>query len=220
MKQIQIKGRFLSLSLIIFLLFNISCRENTASHYFKNGNAKYQLKNYKSAVQDLDQAIELENDYIDAYFVRALCYGNLKKYNKALNDFNKVIELNPDYANAYINRGFYVLEKTGDFEGAINDYNKFLELNVDGDYNAFAYSNRGYAKYRLNDYEGAMDDIQESILLNPDNSFVYKNRALIYISLDSLNLACLDLEQANKLGFADDYGSEVNELITKFCSQD
>ena len=219
MKKIQIKRRLLSFSFIIVLLFSLSCRQNNASHYFKNGSAKYQLENYKSAIDDFDQAIELENDYIDAYYVRALCYGNLKKYDKAVNDFNKVIELNPEYKDAYINRGYYVFEKTGDFQGAIDDYNKFLDLNIDGD-NAFAFNNRGYAKYKLNDYVGAMDDIQESIRLNPDNSFVYKNRALIYIGLDSLSVACQDLEKANILGFSDEYGPEVNDLITKFCNQD
>lgn len=219
MKKLPIKSRLLSFSLILFVLFSVSCRQNNASHYFKNGSAKYQLENYKSAVTDFDKAIELEEDNIDAYYVRALCYGNLRKYDKALNDFNKVIKLNPDYTDAYINRGFYVLEKTGDFQAAINDYNMYLNLNKSGD-NAFAYNNRGYAKYKLNDYEGAMNDIQESIRLNPDNSFVYKNRALIYISLDSLNLACQDLEKANTLGFSEDFGNEINDLVSKFCIED
>lgn len=219
MKQVQITSKFITFSLIIFVIFNISCRQYNASHYFKNGSAKYQLENYKSAVEDLDQAIELENDYIDAYYVRALCYSSLKKYDKAVNDFNMVIELNPDYKDAYINRGFYILEKRGDFEGAISDYNKYLELNKDGD-NAFAYNNRGYAKYKLNDFDGAMKDIQESIQANPENSLVYKNRALIYLSIDSINLACKDLELANKLGFTEEYGSEVIDLISKVCPQD
>ena len=219
MKQIQINNSFLTFSFIIFLLFNISCSQKNASDYFTDGSAKYQLEDFENAVKDFDQAIELKNDYIDAYYVRALCYGNLNKYDKAVSDFNKVIELNPEYKDAYINRGFYVSEKIGDFQGAINDYNKFLDLNTDGD-NAFAYNNRGYAKYKLNDFEGAMKDIQESIHANPENSFVYKNRALIYISLDSINLACGDLEQANELGFSEDYGTEVNDLINKFCSQD
>lgn len=219
MKKVPIKSRLLSFSLILFILFSVSCRQNNASHFFKNGSAKFQLENYKSAIDDFDQAIELENDYVDAYYVRALCYGNLKKYDKAINDFNKVIALNPEYKDAYINRGYYVLEKTGDFQGAIDDYNSFLDLNKEGD-NAFAYNNRGYAKYKLNDYEGAMKDIQESIRLNPDNSFVYKNRALIYLSLDSINFACQDLEKANTLGFSEDYGQEANDLITKFCMED
>ena len=217
--MIQIKRKYLVFIFVISLIFSFSCRQNSASHYFKNGSAKYQLKNYRSAIKDFDQAIELENNYIDAYYVRALCYGNLKKYNKALNDFNKVIVLNPDYKEAYINRGFYVSEKIGNFQEAINDYNKYLELNKNGD-NAFAYNNRGYAKYNLNDFDGAMEDIQESIRLNPENSFVYKNRALIYLSQDSMNLACQDLEYANDLGFSENYGTEVNDLVRKFCSQD
>jgi len=217
-EMIKFNSKYLVFPLLFLLILSFSCRQNSASHYFKNGSAKYQLKNYKAAVQDFNQAIELENEYSDAYYVRALCYGNLNKYDKALNDFNKVIELKPNYKDAYINRGFYVFEKTGDFEGAISDYNKFLELNGDDD-NAFAFNNRGYAKYKINDLEGAMNDIQESIRINPENSFVYKNRALIYISLDSLVLACQDIEQANILGFSDNYGAEVNELITKFCSE-
>ncbi len=219
MIRVQNSSKYLAFSFIFFLILSISCRQNNASHYFKNGSAKYQLKNYVSAIKDFDQAIELKSDYTDAYYVRALCYSNLKKYNKALNDFEKVIELDPAYKDAYFNRGFYVFEKIGNYQEAINDYNMYLDLNKNGD-NAFAYSNRGYAKYKLNNFDGAMQDIQESIRLNPDNSFVYKNRALIYISLDSLDQACQDLEYANALGFSEDYGTEVNDLIRKFCKQD
>lgn len=219
MKQFHKMNKLFNFSLIVFFLFNISCSENTASHYFKNGNAQYQLKNYEMALNDLDKAIELEDDYFEAYYVRALCYGNLQEYEKARYDFDKVIELDPNFKDAYLNRGFYVFEKTGDFQTAINDYDTYLDLNIDGD-NSFAYDNRGFAKYKLSDYEGAMDDIQESININPDNSFAYKNRALIYISLDSLNLACQDLEKAKALGFSKEYGSEVNVLMTEFCNQD
>ena len=218
MIQIQTSFKYLTFLFIAILILNVSCRQNSASHYFKNGSAKYQLKNYVSAIKDFDEAINLDNNYTDAYYLRALCFGTLKRYNKALNDFNKVIELDPSYKDAYINRGYYVLEKTGNYEEAINDYNKYLELNSDGE-NAFALNNRGYAKYKLNNLEGAMKDIQESIQLNPDNSFAYKNRALIYVSLDSINLACQDLEQANALGFSNEFGTEVSQLISKFCME-
>lgn len=219
MNQIQINYKLLVFIFISSILINVSCRENSASHYFKNGSAKYQLKNYVSAIKDFDEAININNSYTDAYYLRALCYGTLKKYSKALSDFNKVIELDPNYKDAYINRGFYVLEKTGDYQGAIRDYNKYLELSGDEE-NAFALNNRGYARYKLNDLESAMEDIQKSIQIDPDNSFAYKNRALIYISLDNLNLACQDLEQANALGFDKNFGREVNELITQYCIGD
>jgi tetratricopeptide (TPR) repeat protein len=219
MKSIQSKQKYLTLIIFILLVIFNSCRQNSASHYFKNGSAKYQLKNYTSAIDDLDQAVLLDENYSEAYYLRALCNSNLEKYDRALKDFNKTIELKPDFKEAYINRGFYVFEKIGKFQAAIDDYNTYLDLSPDGDH-AFAYNNRGYAKYRLNDYEGAMTDILESIRLNPDNSFVYKNRALIYLELDSLKLACQDLELAKSLDFTEDYGLEVETLIEEFCVSD
>ena len=203
-----------SFSILIFT----SCHQNSANHYFKNGNAKMQLKDYSGAIKDYDKAVELKNDYQEAYYTRAICYSNLEKYHKAMDDFNKAIELDPEYANAYNNRAFYVKEKTGDYEGAIEDYNKFIELNKDNN-NAFAYSNRGYAKLMLNHLDEAMEDIEKSINLDSTNSFVYKNRALIYINLDSIQLACLDLNRALELGYTNDYDIEVEKLMVEYCPE-
>ncbi len=208
------------LLLISILLVTIvtSCHQNNASHYYKNGNAKMQLKDYSGAIKDYEKAIELQEDFKEVYYTRAICYSNLEKYNKAMADFNKAIEIDPEYANAYNNRAFYVKEKTGDYSGAIEDYTKFLELNEENN-NAFAYSNRGHAKYKVNQIDEALIDIEKSISLDSTNSFVYKNRALIFISLDSLFLACDDLSKAIQLGYSDDYDNEVENLITEFCSK-
>ena len=114
------------------------------------------------------------------------------------------------------NRAFYAKEKTGDYSGAIEDYNKFLELNKENN-NAFAFSNRGHAKYMVNQFDEALIDIEKSISLDSTNSFVYKNRALIFISLDSLHLACNDLRKAMQLGYSEDYDNEVEKLMAEYC---
>ncbi len=208
--------RLLCISLLTITFFT-SCHQNSPQHYFSNGSAKFQLQDYKGAVNDFSKAIELKADYKEAYYSRAICYSNLAKYKKSLDDFNEVIELDPEYKEAYNNRAFYVKEKTGDYMGAIEDYNKFIELNKDNN-NAFAYSNRGHAKYMLNQFDEAMEDIEKSISLDSTNSFVYKNRALIFIAIDSLDLACKDLLKANNLGYATEYDDEVNDLLTKHCN--
>ncbi|MCD4684298.1 MAG: tetratricopeptide repeat protein [Bacteroidales bacterium] len=209
--------RLLCISLLTITFFT-SCHQNSPQHYFSNGSAKFQLQDYKGAVNDFSKAIELKADYKEAYYSRAICYSNLEKYHKAMDDFNKAIDLDPEYANAYNNRAFYVKEKTGDYEGAIEDYNKFIELNKDNN-NAFAYSNRGYAKLMLNHLDEAMEDIEKSINLDSTNSFVYKNRALIYINLDSIQLACLDLNRALELGYTNDYDIEVEKLMVEYCPE-
>ncbi len=204
--------------LSISILFLASCSKNSPDFFFKNGNAKYQLKDYKGAVKDLDKAIELKPDFMLAYHTRAICFGELQKYDKAIKDFNKAIELDPNFKNAYLNRAYYVKVNAGDFAGAIEDYNKFIQLNKEGN-NAFALNNRGFAKFKLNDTIGALNDIQSSISMDSTNSFAYRNRALINIAIDSIGLACKDLNKALELGFTKAYGKEVEELIFKHCNK-
>ena len=205
---------FISFSLVIL----VSCSKYSPEFYFKNGNAKYQLQDYRGAINDLDRAIEMNPEFIQAYHTRAMCFGELKKYDKAKADFDRTIELDPDYKNAYLNRAYYVKVNSGDFAGAIEDYNKFIELNEDGN-NAFALNNRGFAKFNMNDTIGALNDIQSSISLDSTNSYAYKNRALIYISMDSIGLACNDLNKAIELGYTKTYGKEVEELFYEYCNK-
>jgi tetratricopeptide (TPR) repeat protein len=193
-----------------------SCSKNSPDFFFKNGNAKYQLKDYSGAVKDLDKAIELKPDFMQAYHTRAMCFGELKKYDKSLLDFNKAIEIDPAFKNAYLNRAYYVKVNTGDFKGAIEDYNKFIQLNNDGN-NAFALNNRAFARLKMNDLPGAREDITVSFSLDSTNSFVYKNKALYYLAIDSIDMACKDLNKALELGFSKKYGNEVRDLIKQYC---
>jgi len=206
---------FISIMAMSLLAF-ISCRENNANHYFKNGSAKLQLKDYQGAINDLSKAIELNRNFRDAYYARAISYGILGKPDKAGDDFDKVIQLDPAYKDAYLNRSFYVREKTGDFKNALDDINKFIDLNRNGN-NAFALNNRGFIKFKLNDSTGAMQDIQQSLALDSTNSFAYKNRALIYISIDSLTWACKDLKKALELGYTKNFDNEAEDLFRQYC---
>lgn len=201
----------------IGLIVTTACTENNANHHFRNGSAKLQLKDYQGAILDLNKAIELNPNYREAYYARAVSYGILGKPDQAGVDFDKVIQLDPTYKDAYLNRAFYVREKTGDYTGALQDYNTFLNLNKDGN-KAFALNNRGFVKFKMDDPQGALADIQSSIALDSTNSYAYKNRALIYISIDSIPLACQDLNKANELGYSKTYDKEVEDLLSKYCA--
>ncbi|BDM79730.1 tetratricopeptide repeat protein [Acaryochloris marina] len=76
----------------------------------------------------LDKAIELDPDYVIAYFRRGTARLNLKEYPKTIADLNKVIELDPEFAAAYVSRGIsytYLMK----YSRAFSDYNKAIELN-------------------------------------------------------------------------------------------
>jgi len=212
-------GLLYRLLLIAVLLGVLSCHRQSPSHYLKNGSAKFQLQDYAGAIEELEQAIRLKEDYKEAYYLRALSLVHLNRFDQAAEDFDKVIEMDPFFKDAWFNRAFYIKQRAGDFAAAIDDYNRFIELTPGGDH-SFALNNRGYAKYKLNDLDGALKDIENSISLNMGNSYAYRNRALVYIAKENLELACNDLETALALGFTKSYGGEVQGLSDLYCDKE
>jgi tetratricopeptide (TPR) repeat protein len=212
-----------SISLSVFTLLTVSiflfsCGKENAYSRYKSGSAKFQLKDYRGAIVDFTKAIELNPEYIEAYYSRAICESKLGKSEKALADFNIVTELNPGHKNAVFNRAYYVKQQSGDYKSAVEDYNLYLELNRDGE-NAFTYNNLGYCKFMLHDTLGALKDVKISIQLDSTNSLAYKNRAEVYLSMDSISKACKDLEKSLKLGFTKQYGEKALQLQGKYCGE-
>ena len=219
MKKHLSKSLFLSVFVLITTsIILISCGKENAYSKYKSGSAKFQLKDYRGAVSDFTKAIELKPEYVEAYYSRAICESKLGKNDEALADFNKVTELDPGNKNAVFNRAYYIKQQTGDYQSAVEDYNLYLDLNKDGE-NAFTYNNLGYCKFMMHDTIGSLKDIMTSIQLDSTNSLAYKNRAEIYLSMDSITLACSDLDISIKLGYTKQYDEKVIQLQAKYCGE-
>lgn len=152
-----------------------------AVSYLNSGNDYAQQKQYERAIQDYDEAIQLNPNYVEAYVNRGLAYNYLQQYERALQNFNKAIELNPNVHQAYHNRGNTYMNGLRQYEKAIQDYTKVLSL-IPNDANA--YYNRGIAYFNQQKLERAIQDYTEAIRLDPDFSTAYYNRALIYLQLN------------------------------------
>jgi tetratricopeptide (TPR) repeat protein len=204
--------------LFIFAIFLLnSCSNDSASHHFKNGSAKYQLQDYSGAITDLNKAIGIKPNYIEAYYTRAICKSKTKKYDQALNDFNKVLELDPTHKDALFNRAYYVKQTTGDYNGAIEDYNHFMELNKERNI-AFALNNKGFCRFKMQDTIGGYRDINSSIKLQADNAYAFRYRAEVLIAMDSIEAACKDIKQAIALGYSRVNDKAMDELMTTYCN--
>ena len=111
-----------------FMLVSIfSFAQTSAEGYFDRGNSKYDLQDYRGAIQDYSKAIELDPSDAEAYYNRGLAKRKLQDYRGAIQDYSKAIELDPSFANAYNNRGNtkYLLN---DIDGACLDWSKAGEL--------------------------------------------------------------------------------------------
>lgn len=121
------------------------------------------------------------------------------------------------------NLGYYYIENKA-YEKAIkyldyviehfNDFPNDLERPM---VRGYAHSNRGFCYFNLGNNKKATADFENGIKYCPQNSYVYRNRALMYISQKKYDNACKDLNMAVALGFTDMYGPEVEELLKKHC---
>ena len=95
--------------------------------YTNRGLGYTDLKQYRRAIQDYNEAIRRNPKYVPAYSNRGIAYRRLKQYRRAIQDYSEAIRLNPRFAKAYGNRGL-AYEKYGQKQLAIRDYRMFLSL--------------------------------------------------------------------------------------------
>ena len=197
--------------------------ELTADSYYEIALARITADDADDALVNLSKAIDLNPNYVDAYFLRGLIYGSQYDFDKAIADFEKVVELDPSHtdakamhADAYAARGAdYALEKN--YDKAIADFERAIELDPDkAEFKAAAaatYFLRGATRYEEGDNESAftdldraISDIEKIIELDPDNSEAriaigeaYLVRGIAHFQGGNYDRAIADLERAIEL---------------------
>ena len=64
----------------------------------EKGKANYKLKNHQQALDDLNQALELDSEYIMGYYLRAFPLVELKQYREAIENFETFLKnAGPEY---------------------------------------------------------------------------------------------------------------------------
>ncbi len=143
-------------------------------YYSARGSAKHKLKQYKEAINDYDNAIELNPKNVFAYYNRGLNKFHLNQYKESIKDFDRVIELNPKYVEAYIYRGVSK-GKLKQYKEAIKDYDKVAGLNPEY---VSIYDCRGYGNIKSKQYQEAIEAFDKVIGTNPKYVEAYVNRGI------------------------------------------
>ena len=110
-----------------------------ARAYYNRGNVKYDLKDYKGAIEDCQKAVQLDPQLIGAYFNLGISQYSLGNYEAAIQDFTSAIQANAKDAESYYWRGKVYL-KLGNKALACADWGKASRLA------------NGYATRMLNKY--------------------------------------------------------------------
>ena len=164
----------------------VACIDNSLGHsYAKAGQ-------YAQAISYVNQAIELNPKYAEAFSNRGKLYGELRQHAQAISDFTKAIELNPRNAQAFYNRGNRYRELMRHAQ-AISDYDKAIELDPTL---AWAFNNRGNTCLGLKQYAQAISDYDKAIALNPNDAEAFYNRGVAHARMGQHAQAVSDYNKA------------------------
>lgn len=184
--------------------------------YITAGNVYKAAGKMEHAKKSYSQAIERAPLNPFPYSKRGFIHLGQLAYGDAILDFDKVVELGAASANTYINRGYARMKITAD-SLALMDFEKAVELADTPKLKGIALNNLGNVKMLLGDVEAAWQDINAGINLYPDNSYAYRNKALVLIAMKRFPEACDALSVSLDLGFSKNYGNEVQELRAQHC---
>ena len=118
--------------------------ENVRALYWR-ACAYMRTSGIEAALFDLDHAIDIYDEYSDAYSQRGVLHFHRGDLMKALTDMNKAVGLEPKNSFRYSSRA-YIKSMMEDLEGAIEDYNKAIELDPE---DAVAHNNLGLLQEKL-----------------------------------------------------------------------
>ena len=90
---------------------------------------KERAYNHELITRDYDKCIQLNPEFVYAYFNRANLRCALRDYRAAIQDYTEAIERDPEFAEAYFNRGLARLSQ-GDTNRGIADLSKAGELGI------------------------------------------------------------------------------------------
>jgi len=176
----------------------IDRKPDYTSAFYNRGFSKYDLGEKLNdtaliyqAIQDFNQAIATDLNFVRAYQQRAAAYDWLGNYSKALSDYDYALSLRPNNVDVLVNRGT-TKGKTGDLKAALVDFNRAIELKPEM---AQAYSNRGLAYAFLNQFDEAIADYDKAIQLEPLGN-TYYNRGMVYFNLKNFQEALKNFQEA------------------------
>lgn len=150
---------------------------NFANGYLGRARLRLEQADTVAASSDIDKALELNRNSLNAYVMRAdIAINSNGDYSSALADMNEAVKLQPRLAGLYINRAFlrYHLD---DYFGAMADYDYAIELEP---LNVTALFNRGLLLAEVSANDRALNDFSKVLSLNPDDYRALYNRAVIY----------------------------------------
>ncbi len=87
------------------------------------------VEGYEKAIADFNKVIQLEPDFVYAYYDRAYAKYKLQDLEGAIQDYNQALQIDHDFTDAYYNRGLLLFLRSDKID-ACEDFSKAGELGL------------------------------------------------------------------------------------------
>ncbi|MBL8146464.1 MAG: tetratricopeptide repeat protein [Anaerolineae bacterium] len=151
-----------------------------AGRYVTRGEILMDLRNYEAAIEDFQQALDLNPENFDALTGLADSLLRIGEYDAGFNPVNQALTQNPDSLVARVIRGYLYLN-TDEPELARADFERVIELDPE---HADALGGLGDLAYNADDFEAAVRFYQQAVASDPSSRYV---RAGLADTLATLN---------------------------------
>ena len=105
----------------------ISKNNKEAFLFNLKGMAEIKLNYFKDSILSFENALKIDQKYIEAYNNLATTYINLGQFEKAIDYLKKAITIKPDYANAFNNLAS-AQSDLGKYEDALESFDTILKM--------------------------------------------------------------------------------------------
>jgi tetratricopeptide (TPR) repeat protein/predicted Ser/Thr protein kinase len=221
-KKLLIQG-FLGLTLIACTAIgslSIWKAVNTANatELYKQANTFYELQRYQDALNNYEKAVEIRDNYAEAWYGKGKSLFGLNKYQDALLAYDQAIQIQPEYLEAWRGRGFtlYKLQRYGE---AIASIDKTLESHSD---DAEAWEIKGDSLDSLKRYDEAIQVYDKVIAVKADYYQAWYKKGKVLQGLKRYNDAVIAYDKTLELkpNYADAFYHKGNALVNLNRYQD
>lgn len=143
-------------------------QSNPVAFYVRSMVRYFNQQPVTAVLLDLDRAIELDGNFLEALAARAVVHEQMFEYELAVNDLDRVLELQPD-AFDMLELRMTLHEQLNDFAGLVADCSLILAQYPE---DAQVLYWRALYRTQLNDMEGALADLrlaEEILIAEGDN---------------------------------------------------
>lgn len=181
--------------------YAIAINPLNSNYRFNRGEYYFSVPNYKEAINNYDEALVLDKNYIDALYKRGLAWYNLGNYKKAIENYSSAVKLNPQLFLAQKGLGDAYLA-LAEYNNAAGSYENFLQTigsvktTVNPNLVAEVYNALGKAYFAQNNYEKALAAFKNAVKKNSSLTDALFNRGLALYKTGELGDAIDDMGKA------------------------